>query len=245
MPISLTVTNNQDGTATAEIGGTAGAANTIYVAKWAGWSSLGDIEQPPVPGAWEEAGDRSGDGEIVLALHAGFYFAYLLSDGASGVPVGFRVTEGSTSIWERCVDEIHARLLTLALLPDGQVERQLEPPGDDRSKPLPRIVVSPLEREKHDPAKGTNLKDEIVYPVAVVLLGKGNRGRGDEAQSRSAWLLWRERIAGEFRNQRLAVEPVYHADVEFREAVTPNAWFDANLVQGAIIVHCHAYQTRG
>jgi hypothetical protein len=92
----------------------------------------------------------------------------------------------------------------------------------------PGIVISPYGVETMSLAEGTNLRDDVGYPVIVSILAADNQ---DQVNNLGTYLLWREKLARYFRNQPLAtVNEVYTCRIEPQPIVLPAAFQDLVFV---------------
>lgn len=129
--------------------------------------------------------------------------------------------------------------LALEGLEDENVQRQLVPLDRDLVlTALPAVRVSPLGREAYD--GGTNVSDDIAYPVQVLLIARANQDLAS-ASSGDDWLFWREQMSRAFHHQRLSgVAEVYDCRVEPHDIVVPTAWLKQNLFVSGLVVWCVA-----
>jgi hypothetical protein len=245
-PPQLAIVDHGDNTgATAAIGQTAGSAtNVVYVQGFSG---------DPGSGAWQSAGARVGDGELVLQLPTGHYFAYVASsDGAKKTASSvnyFVVTDGLESLHTRCLAAAQARIRSLALagLDNERVlvrkvplDRHLAGSGGIG---LPAIVLSP-RRAAMPPTAGTNGLDDVHYDVLVAIFDRDNQ-ESSLALNLERHMQWRELIARAFRNQRLSGVPqIINAEVESAEGLIEEAW-KHELMVSALLVRFTSREPRG
>ena len=137
------------------------------------------------------------------------------------------------------------RALSLSGVASENIARQLVPlDRDPAPTALPAIRVGPGGSEKLDPKHGTNLADDIGYPVLVVLLDRANQDL-TAATYGDQWLRWREQVVQAFHHKRLSgVSAVFECVVEPREIVTPSAWLQQNLFASGLVVWCRARRSR-
>jgi hypothetical protein len=245
MPITLTVSDNQDGSgATAEISGSnSGATNYVWVAAVSG--QLG-------PGSWVLGGTRIGDGAASLTLAGGYYWAYCVSIFAGTTALSnlyyFRASRASDPVLYRCLLATQARIQGLALagLPGTNIlVRKIAGDRDLGSgpQPLPAVQIGPVTNEQMNAAEATNLRDTIVYPVLVAILAADNQ---DLVANFAQYLGWRQAIARAFRNQSLVgVDEVYQCEIRPGEIISPDAFFRKNLFCSALVLNFLAREPRG
>lgn len=242
MPTTITFTDQEDGTGvTVTIaGGGAGDLHEIYTQAFSG--GLGSS------GTWTKAGDRTGNGTVDLVLTNGHYFGYVLTDGHEAHPVEYFVsTGGTTSVHYRCLEAVKARILLCDLqdLADASVIiRQLPSDRgfDDGEYTLPGIVISQIGVENQSPSEGTNIRDDVQYPVTITILAAGNQ---DLVTNQEKYLKWREQINRALRNQRLTgVDEVYRVTVTPGPITSPNAAWN-NYYHSQLIIRCVSREIRG
>ena len=105
---------------------------------------------------------------------------------------------------------------------------------------LPGIIVSPWRGESE--TGGTNLRDDVVYPVIVDLVQKSNE---DQEENLPRFLLWRERILKAFRHQRLSgVDEVMTCSVEVLSVFNTSV-FAKGYDHSAIVLKFTSRELRG
>lgn len=100
---TLTIKDNGDGTATVTISDSdEGTTNTLYTAT-------------PFAGEWSEAGDRIGDGDVVLTLDPGAYWCYCRSENSDAAALsevaGFHVTDSVADQYATAAQNIIKRIV--------------------------------------------------------------------------------------------------------------------------------------
>jgi hypothetical protein len=187
----LTVTDNADGTgATAAISGSAGGANTVFVAAVTGTITAS---------AWVGAGACTGDGAVTLALPKGYYFAHCLTAPAalSGLAY-FAVTDGRDPVVSRCFAAAKAQLQLLAL-PCTQRVFDSQFADNLALQQFPCVVLTTEDARESDEAT-LNGRDDIGHAVRVLV--KDVCLKFDDAR-RDTYRAWRQAIFRAFHNQRL------------------------------------------
>jgi hypothetical protein len=242
---SLAVTDNGDGTgAVATIADSDDAAtNTVWIGTWGGES--GTVE-------WSAEGSRTGDGTVDLDLEPGHYWAYVASElsGAESVSelVYFAVTDGVGSVHYRALLAAQARIQSLSLEGISSahiIVRKLATDkdiGSGLAVEYPAIVLAQLGIENQPPGGGTNLRDDVEYPVLIAILAADNR---DLVANQGRYLKWREQINRAFRNQRLTGVPeVYTVRVQPGPIVSPSSFWQ-NIYHSSIVLRCVSRESRG
>lgn len=241
MPWVYSYSDKQDGTGVVlDIsGGLVGDNHTVYTQAFSG--GLGSS------GAWVNSGARTGDGTIDIALTDGHYFGYVLSEGVPSGVEYFVSTNGDTSVHYRCLEAVRARILQcqLAGLDANSVLIRKLPSDrgfDDGVYVLPGIVISQLGVESQSPGEGTNIRDDVQYPVTITILASDNQ---DLVTNQEVYLKWREQINRALRSQRLSgVDEVYRVTVTPGPITSPNAAWN-NYYHSQLIVRCVSREVRG
>ena len=222
MSLTLSVIDNQDGTATATVAGSGGALVTVYAADWPGSS-------------FSAAGQRSGDGEVELDLACGPHWAYALTAAGYGNLTAFRISNSEQAVFARCLAAARdvIRGLSLAGLASDQVDVRKVPLDPDDMQ-APRIIVSPVP-ETITPA--WNVTDDVGYGAMITMIQASNR---DPDDGTDPFLLWRERISRALRSKALpGVSEVYNVVIEPAVVVLPEA-FQSMYDVGALVARCIA-----
>ncbi len=216
MSLSLSITDNADGTgATATIAGADSATTaTVYV-------SL--VNQGNNPLAWVSAGSRSGNGTVSLPVLPSYYFAYCAGTVSAAAaltpPIIFLASYASESVQQQVEMAILAKIQTLTLtglatppgnLPSSRIMRFDTPMTDDLIPlvgTLPAIIVAPAGEAAETVKPVVNARDDIGWPVNVIILANfapRQQGYADSIKR------WREQIFRAVRFQRLpTVAEVY------------------------------------
>jgi hypothetical protein len=108
---SLTFSDNRNGTGGVfQITGSAGGNNTLWVSQFHGSNSSR---------TFQVAGNRSSDGLLTWSATVGCYIAHVASLLGNqlnvSVPICFRVTDGSLSLYEQVLLAIREHILSLSL----------------------------------------------------------------------------------------------------------------------------------
>jgi len=108
---------------------------------------------------------------------------------------------------------------------------------------------------------GTNERDDIGYPVGILMFDTDRQDTGDglpadampgtqdEAFRFDEKLSWRQRIIKAFNNQRLTLSAghpnVHRCTIEPADIVRPTDWLEANLWIGQFVIRCWTREFRG
>lgn len=239
---TLAVADDGDDTgATATISdSSAGSANVVYTRAVSG--GLGSS-------AWVNSGNRTGDGTVSLDLAAGYYMAYvestLNSQTSSSNVVYFVVTTGGDAVLIKCWDAVLARLqlMTFAGMNVANFTKRKIPYNRKltESEAKPGAFITPVP-ETQNPREGTNLRDDVGYGIAIVVIRVSNE---DLTSNIDSTVLWRQQINKAFRNQRLdGVVENTNCTVEPGSIFNP-AHFGEGYDVFSMTVRCWCRETRG
>ncbi len=245
MALTLTITDNANGTATATISGSAG--NTTQVRYWNVGGDLGSAGEGSIGGA------RAGDGTILMTLPKGYYwFVVVEIVGLAPLLIGNfvyqNITDGDDAIPEQCLQAVKSRIqsLTLTGISGSSIDIQIIPDiqslqGDEGvASRLPGILLSGFANEKI--SGGTNTRDDYGYPVTVMIAAK--KGADLEAQ-RPVFLKWRQQCLLAFNSQRLpGVDEIHQTTIDPQPVVNAGAW-KGGLVFSAFTLMFYARMPRG
>ena len=209
MPLAtptLTVTDNQNGTATLTVaGGDPSASNLIRYSR---------IE---VPG-WDDITTISGNGSATVAVNAGLRwfscFSSLSGESAVSAPLPAIITLSPTAIFEQCMQSILTVLQGAAVankfgeITSDRIVRQDVINLEHIGCALPCIVILPGLNENEE--GGTNASDDISYPVMIAVM---DRKDDQETANTSTYLYWREVVRQLFNNKRLPGVPTSFRNV--------------------------------
>lgn len=124
----------------------------------------------------------------------------------------------------------------------------------DRAKDLPAekfpcLIIAPFGAETIDPAAGSNLRDDVVYPVLVAVLAseKDEYEQPLDQQTKrfNLYLKWRETLRKSFSQQRLSTELCFKVEVQPLEIVDRAAWFERNVFSSGLLLKCYSRESRG
>ena len=255
MPISrptLSIADNADGT-----GGVATIADSTS-------GTIIDVFAQKVDGelgtdTWQMVGTRTGDGTVNVkpTSPTGYYWWYAEStqETDSGSDSGGsddetvisnlvyqNLTDGNDAVMERCLTGVQSRIQSLTLLDIPNANVVIHKAAEESKVPKPAVIISPAGPETMVPTAGTNVRDDIFYPVFVGIVAADNR---DQTTNRAKYLKWREQIARAHRNQHLpGVTEVYTMQIQTRDIVSPT-WFANNLFVSAMVIQCVSREVRG
>ena len=113
-------------------------------------------------------------------------------------------------------------------------------PKDLPASRFPAVLIAPYGPEVLNSSDGTNSRDDILYPVVVVLLAADN---GNQTSNFNTYLTWRETIRRSFHNQALSTL-CYQVQVQPQDIVDRSAWFDRNLFASGLVLRCFSREGR-
>lgn len=146
----------------------------------------------------------------------------------------------STSILMRSMEVIQTTIqgLNLTGLADANVLIHKVPRDIEKdmaaTSPLPAVIISPRDAEGLDPMQGTNLADDVVYPIQVVILDQDGQS---QTANLDQYLLWRESIRRKFNNKRLAgITEVISVTVQPKTIVDAERWVKGQFVSAQVLM---------
>lgn len=107
---------------------------------------------------------------------------------------------------------------------------------------LPCVLIAPHSGETSDPLAGTNLRDDVVYPIRVTILAADS---GDQQFGFQQFLGWRETIRRSFHNQRLTSSLCFTVQVQPLPIVDRAAWVERGLFTSGLVLNCYSREPRG
>lgn len=202
-------------------------------------------------GTWVQHDPITGNGDSVLSLGRGHYFGYGSTDDGSSVTLTsveyFNVTEDEESTHYQILEAVQSRIIAVNLDEVGAnvLIRKIptERGNDDSTYSYPVIMVSPMGTEQL--RGGTNMRDDVGYPVLISILAKNNQDLTDTNLNK--FLLWRERLSSAFRGDQqlqLTSLQVHKTNVEAGPVLSPTAVWN-NQFQCSLTIRCEARQVRG
>ena len=145
----------------------------------------------------------------------------------------------STSIFMKSMEAVQTAIQGLGLtgLSSSNVLIHKVPRDLDKdmpaTSPLPAIIISPRDAEGADPRAGTNLKDDVVYPIQIVILDQDGQ---NQTTNFDRYLQWRETIRRTFHNKRLSgVSEVTGVVVQPKTIVDPERWIKGQFVSALVL----------
>lgn len=223
MPLAaptLAVVDDADATGvTATIAASdAGATNTLYSS-----SVSGDVEA----GTWTSRGSRTGDGTIAPSVTTlGYYWWYVKSvSGAESTISNLAycpVTDGSQAVLTRIIAGVVSRLqlLTLSGIATTRIVGVPDIGNPGTTPDYPCVLVA-REPTPHQYLGGTNIRDDIGYPIQILFCeSDGLGGQSNVAR----WDLWRQQAERAFRFQRIpgVAESQLASEIEPLKILDPN-----------------------
>lgn len=190
----------------------------------------------------------------------GFWHAYMGIEGGSSA-----VVFAASSIYHGILLQVQVQLkaLSLSQIVDENIEiakvlneRETVFPG------LPGILVLPIGNESIPPAGGTNERDDIGYPVGVVMFDSDRQdtrtgepadaelGTQDQFYAFDRKLKWREDIRAEFIRQRLDISSqiagadIWDCTVEPGAVVNSDDWLRDNIWMSVLVLRFWSRESR-
>lgn len=244
---TYTFSDNDDGTGiTVTIAG--GGASDTHIAYYQAFTGgLG------ASGTWTSGGTRTGNGAIALSVTDGHYLGYVEST-ASGVMALSTVqyllsSTAATSVHYRCLTAVQARIIAASLsgMTAANVKVRKLPSdrgmdSDDGTYSYPAVIVSSMGIENQQAGSGTNIRDDVDYPVIVSILAADNQ---DLYTNHEKYLKWREQINRAFRQQRLSGVTEVHRCLVQPGPITSPAAFWNNVYHSSLVIRCFSREIRG
>ena len=134
------------------------------------------------------------------------------------------------------------RALNLTDIPDSHIYLQKVPTTRDfTSNDFPAILITPMGVPKINPQEGTNLRDQIEYPIGVFMVDNDNQ---NQTINRDKYLTWYEQIMKKFRTPRLAgVSSIVNSFVA-PGAVVDQDWFQVGEYHAGLTLWFISWETR-
>ena len=238
MSVTLTVTDNQDGTGgVATIAGSNGGTVSLYYLTYLG------LQQGY---SWVLYGTRTGDGTIAVSLAVGLYFWYCTDSANNVSTLVFQQLSntGLQSVHYRSMLAVQTRIQGLGLsgLASNKVVIQWLPRvwDDIDNLALPLVMIAPLGKEGQPGI--LNNRDDIDYPIVVAIVDRQNEDYQANLQRNTRW---REQIFRALRHQRLlGVPEIITTDVEPDFVINPEI-FNKNLWYSALLTKPRSREARG
>lgn len=149
-----------------------------------------------------------------------------------------------TAILESILTTVQSEIqgLSLADIASGDVHVQKVPSTRNfQSSDFPAILIAPAGAPKLNKTGGTNLRDEIEYPVGVYIVDADNQ---DQTINRDKYLTWYQQIVTKFRTPRLSgVNSIVNSYVAPGLVVDP-AWFEAGEFHAGVSLWFVSWETR-
>jgi hypothetical protein len=167
-------------------------------------------------------------------------------------------------VWLRCQDAVLLALRELAgegrlpgiaeesiiAVEQPDVSRFFGAGAQNSQLEYPGILVWPYQRETSEVATGSNLLDEITYPVAISFCDKGSSSTGTAAMvgsraARRKHMTWREMVSRRFRHfecpEITEIRDVY---IRYELYALPSEYRHSDVYHGAIVVDFISRETR-
>lgn len=115
--------------------------------------------------------------------------------------------------------------------------------------PAPFVMIAPFGGETIDPGAGTNLRDDIVYPVLIAILDPNGQANGQTqgAADRDQVAGWRQQIRRLFHNKITAfsgIASVFNSVVQPQAIVDPPMWIERSMFVSGLVVRVSSREAR-
>ena len=132
--------------------------------------------------------------------------------------------------------------LALTGIVDASIYIQKVPTTRDfTSSDFPAVIISPIGSPKLNTQGGTNLRDEIEYPIGIFIVDNDNQ---NQTSDRDQYFLWNERITKSFRTPRLTgVTSIVNSFVSPGVSVHPD-WIKTGQYQSGLTVSFISWESR-
>lgn len=142
-----------------------------------------------------------------------------------------------------CASSVQAAIQALDLTGIADADILLQKVPLDRTDDAPSCTVSTWMAETMVSTQGTNVRDDVGYPVTV----KFRAGNGGDLTSNHARMLeWRQTVAKYFRNQRLSgVDEIYTCRVEPAPVFAPGPFLSKAIDESAFVLRFMSREARG
>ncbi|MCA9013867.1 MAG: hypothetical protein KDA77_00925 [Planctomycetaceae bacterium] len=148
-----------------------------------------------------------------------------------------------TAILETILTSVKTQIESLALtdIADASIIIQKVPSTRNfTSSDFPAILIAP-GTPKHNPALGTNLRDQIEYQVGVFIVDADQQ---NQTLNRDKYLTWYEEIVKKFRTPRLTGASTVVNSYVAPGAVVDPGWFEVGEYHAGITLWFVSWETR-
>lgn len=161
----------------------------------------------------------------------------------------------ATSVWQRLLHAVQARIESLALdgIPSEHIMiGQIEPHNVCLVPGIPGVLIRPLGAEEVSATGGTVYRDEVRYPVVVAFIDNV-LGPDSDCQefvrATDRRLAWRERVRRAFHNQRIVTQNdrdcIVTTDVRPGPVLDELRWKQRNMWFSTLTILPTSWETRG
>jgi hypothetical protein len=106
----------------------------------------------------------------------------------------------------------------------------------------PCLLVAPFGNEQLDPSKGTNVSDDITYPVVVVM---SDADEQDQQKNAELYDNWQQTVREAFHNKRLTgASLVFRCAVEALANPDVQSWMDNSLYVWGLVIKATTREQR-
>ena len=223
---SISVSDNKDGTV--DVTSDAAADIQFYASNFTG-------EIPDT--SWTLYGVVPAGGTLVATIPAGPYFGIGKYSDQTSQPVGFRSSDTSIGIHDRCVDAIRAYIMSLSLpgIPTDPAKHVICKKPIRQQKELGRNPQGVYYWKNPEQQRATyNTISDFTFPVQVLVID----GNGGDNSLDTDWSLSREIASRSLQGCPLAgdVDEIHSVDVRHMVIYAENE--TSSLDVGSIIFDC-------
>ncbi|TWT58882.1 hypothetical protein KOR42_22690 [Thalassoglobus neptunius] len=243
--LTLTVSQNGDGSADCSISGAGGGDTLTVYAVQVG--TQWDSEQ-----TWQSQGSRVGDGDVTVNTGKGAFWFFAESDvNEISKPIYAVVLDETDSVWDQVLAAVVAKLRLLSLeaetgsIASANVQSHyiVDPKTTPGLKVGELVVVTPANGENLT-NEGPMQRDDYEYPVIVAHVMAANRSQTDALKAK--WSRNRERIRNAFVNQPLATADATIWGCRMGQMPLLNdPWWTGNIMCSALQFQFLSRETRG
>jgi hypothetical protein len=212
------------------------------------------------PGSYTYTGTAANlvwSGQVGFTLVAGSG-TYAVTGGAAEEIVLSR------SVYYAILTAVHEAVQSISFNPIANENIQVVKVLNERETVLPGlpgILILPFGAENITATAGTNERDDIGYPVAIVAFDQDRQqsrtgepadaqeGTQDQTYNFNNRLLWRQKIRKQFINQRLSLSgvntEVNRCTVEPWDVVRAEDWLTSNIWVSGMVFRFWTRETRG
>jgi hypothetical protein len=238
MALTLTITDLGNGSGLYDVAGSTGTTLIYHM-------PYGETE-------WSHYDTVTEDTNGEIDAETGSAWWYAIDDaGIPTAPIAARITNSEDSPHETALVASKELIQTIGLtgISSANIVAKIFPDlksfQQDGSLPskLPAIILACFANETMNPMQGTDQRDDIGYPVTVVIVQAKEQANLDD--QRAEQLAWRHTIIKAFRNQKLPGTDSFKCVVEPQSVFNFQAYDQNNLLYSAFTLRFFFREARG